>query len=638
VEAHAHPAPTERRLTRPAVSAAAAVLVAAAAVVVVVAFQPIGSPWWIDASPDASYTASGIGLMAGQHTSYLGQPGMPLQDLMAITMETRYVAHKLTNEHETQVMYASQRLLHLGDSRIFFRGFAVLFFLFAAALAFVVPWRLSGSPWWGTAGALLLVCAPGLAAASIRFAPDTLLAGLLLAVGWLIVRGAEARSAWLYALAALLLGLSATVKVQALGLVVPLGLALILRPPRRSVAGDAGRWLRRHRRPLVAFLAVWVVFCATFDADRLPFGMSREQTVALGVVAGGPLVYAAFVSVLASIPPLRRAVRGPLGPVGPLLTAAFAAGALFPGTLAMNDLPAMLVSMGRALRRGGVDALAPGVSGSWSELVHAPDLLAMILLAVAGVAAVVGLAAREAQPLIWFSGSAATFVMATSHLGPATNFAPAFVLSIPPVLWLARRLPRPLPPVVTLAVVALTLVPTVRDLSTARDAARRQERRWTAMSAVADKLITKPGTIALTDADAPGPDVQWQNDVQQLASWMPFDYPYRFLPDSQAALDTAGRDHLLPTYDIGSLPIGLQKTTSTPLQFGTYELKPVPSETFLGSEVGTARLLSGPGVTTPYNHPDARYDPATGDYVDASGHYWDVYGDAVPNPPKRSNG
>jgi hypothetical protein len=638
MEAHAQPAPDERRLARPAVSAATAGLVAAAAVIVVVAFQPIASPWWIYASSDASYTASGIDLMAGQQTSYLGQPGMPLQDLMGITTETRYLAHKLTNEHETQVMYASQRLLHLNDSRVFFRGFGAIFFVLAAILAFVASSRLLGGPWWGTAGTLLLVSAPGLAAASIRFAPDALLAGLVLAVGALVVRAAEQRNAWQYALAALLLGFSATVKVQAVGLVIPFGLALILRPPHRAVAGDAGRWLRRHRGPLVTLLAVWVLFCAVFDADRLPFGMNRAQKIALGVVAGGPLVYAAVVAMLASVAPLRRGARGPRGPVGPLLTAAFAAGVLFPGTLAMNDLPEMLVSMGRGLRHGGVDALAPGVSGSWSSLVHTPDVLAVILLVIAGVAAVVGLALREIQPVLWFSGSAATFVMATSHLGPDTNFAPAFVLSIVPALWLARRLPRPVPPVAALAVVAVALVPTISDLSAPRDAARRQERRWTTMNAVADKLITKPGTIALTDAGAPGPDVQWHVYVQPIVSWAPFYYPYRFLPDSQPALDTAGREHLRPAYYVGSLPVGLQKAATIPLQFGSYTMTPVPRETFLGLEVGTARLIDGPGVDQPYNHPDARYDPATGYFEDSSGHYWDVYGDAIPNPPKRSSG
>lgn len=637
MEAHSHVLPHESRAGMSLASTLAAVLVAAAFVVAVIAFQPIGSPWWTYASTDASYTASGIDLMAGQHTRLLAQPGMPLQDLMAVTTETRYLAHKLTSEHETQVTYASQRLLHLDDSRIFFRGYAVVFFLFAAALGFMLPWRLLGSPWWGAAGALLLVSAPGLAATSIQFAPDVLLAGLLLAVGWLVARAAEERSAWLYTLAALLLGVAATVEVQAAGLLVPLALALALRPPRRAFVADARRWLRRYRFPLVAFFGLWVLFCAAFDASRVPFGLSRPQATALAVVAGVPLAYAAAVATLAFVPALRRFARGPLGPVGPAIAAALAAGVLLPGTLVMNDLPEMLVKMAQALRHGGVAGLAPGATGSWSELVHSPGLQAVVLLAVAAVAAVVGLARREPQPLLWFAGSAATFVMATSRIGPVTNLAPAFVLSIPAALWLARRLPRPVMPVAALALVAVAAAPMVSDLSKPRDAARLQERRWAAMDAVAAKLVVKPGTVALSDEGAPVPDVRWHDFVQQVVSWAPA-YPYRFLPDSQAALDTAGSRHLLPAYYIGSLPVGITKTETVPLQFGSYVVQPLPGDMFLGLEVGTARLVSGPGVDRPYNHPDARYDPSTGYYRDASGHYWDVYGDAIPNPPKRKNG
>jgi len=640
------PAQRESRLIRSAASlhsihALAAALVALAAVIAVVAFQPIGAPWWINASPDASYTASGIDMMAGQHTLLLDQPGMPLQDLMAMTTETRYIAHKLTSEHETQVTYASQRLLHLDDSRIFFRGYAVLFFLFATTLAFSLLWRLLGSPWWGTAGTLLFVSTPGLPAMSIQYGPDVLLAGLVLVVGYLIVRAAERRDAWLYALATLLLGLTTTVKVAAAGLVLPLALALLTRPPGsgwgNAFIESGRRWLRRYRVPLLAFFAVWLVFCATFDRSRVPLDLNRSQTLAVSVVAGVPLAYAAMVAILFRARPLRRIARGPLGPLGPVLAAAFAAGLLLPGTFAINDLPEMLVRMGRSLRHGGVDRLAPGVAGSWSELGHTPVLQALILLAVAGVASGIGLVVREAGPSLWFGGSAATFLMATSHVGPASNFAPAFVLSIPPALWLARRMPRPAPPIAALALVALAFIPALRDLPKPRDAARLQERRWAAIDAIGAKVITKPGIVALSDDSAPIPDVRWHDYVQQVVSWTPA-YPYRFLPDSQLALDTAGREHLLPAYYIGSLPVGLTKTETVPLQFGSYTLQPVPSDTFPGLEVGTARLLAGPGIDRPYNHPDARYDSRTGYYRDSSGHYWDLYGDAIQNPPPRSNG
>ena len=55
------------------------------AMLIVVGSQPIRSPWWTYADADASYTATGIDLFAGEHSFFLDHPGMPIQDLMAMT-------------------------------------------------------------------------------------------------------------------------------------------------------------------------------------------------------------------------------------------------------------------------------------------------------------------------------------------------------------------------------------------------------------------------------------------------------------------------------------------------------------------------------------------------------------------------
>jgi len=59
------------------------------AMLAVVGSQPIRSPWWTYADADASYTATGIDLFAGEHSFFLDHPGMPIQDLMAMTTEAR---------------------------------------------------------------------------------------------------------------------------------------------------------------------------------------------------------------------------------------------------------------------------------------------------------------------------------------------------------------------------------------------------------------------------------------------------------------------------------------------------------------------------------------------------------------------
>jgi Dolichyl-phosphate-mannose-protein mannosyltransferase len=613
-----------------------AAIVALALGIAVVAFQPLASPWWTDAGADTGYTASGIDLMAGQHSLYLQQPGMPLQDVMAMTTEARYIAHKLTSEHETPQTYASQRLLHLDDTRIFSRGYAVLFFALGALLAFLVLWRLLGSPWLGTAGAVLFLCAPGLPAMSIQFAPDVLLAGLVLAVGYLIVRAAERRDAWLYTVAALLLGLTATVKVHAAGLLVPFMLALLMRPPEaHGFTEDGLRWLRRYRAPVVGFLAIWVLFCATFDRTRVPFHTTHAEAATLQGIGLFALAYAALVGIVAWTPPLRRLSRGPLRPLGLALVAAFAAGVLLPGTLVINDLPAMLVAMGRALGHGGVGQSAPGAS--WSELAHSPLLQAVIVLCLSGVAGGIGFVTREIAPLLWFAGAAAMFVMATTHIGPAATFAPAFVLCIPAVLWLARLLPRPALPLAALAVVAAMLVPTLQAISKPADAARLQEQRWAAIDVLGEKLVTRPSTIALTEDSAPIPDVRWHDFVQQTVAWTP-DYPYRFLPDSPPGVNTASHRHLVPVYYIGALPAGLDHAQTISIQFGSYATRPAPVGSAASLGIGAGRLVSGPGIDRPYEHPDAQYDQETGYYKDPSGSYWDLWGNPIENPPRRSSG
>jgi Dolichyl-phosphate-mannose-protein mannosyltransferase len=615
----------------------AAVAVTFAFVVVVLAFQPIGSPWWIYANADASYTASGIDLMAGEHTKYLGQPGMPLQDLMAITTETRYVAHKMTSEHETPHAYISQRLLHLDDSRIFFRGYAILFFIATVLLAFVTLSSLLGSPWWGAAGALLFLSAPGLPVMSIQFAPDVLLAGLVLAVGFLVVRAAERRDAWLYTLAALLLGVGTTLKVHAIGLAVPFTVALLVRPPDPRLPGEqAKRWLRRYRAPLTAFLAIWVIFCVTFDRTRIPLRTTHHEAVVMTRVGLVALGYVALVAIVARFKPLRRLARGPAQPLGLVIAGAFAAGVLFPGTLVINDLPGMLVGMGQALGHGGVQRALPGTSPTWSELVHTPGLQAVILLALSGVAAGVGLVGRRLQPILWFCAATAMFALATFHPGPVANFAPAFVLSIPGVLWLARQLPRLAAPA-AVALVAASLVPTLEKLPKSGDAARLEERQAAAMTSIAKRVLTRSGTVALTEDLTALPDIRWHDDVQQAIPWYP-DYPYRFLPDSPDGVNTAARLHLAPAFYIGRLAAGVLEQQTVPIQFGPYLMKPLPADAAPRFGVGTTQLLSGPGIDLPLEHPDARYDPKTGDYRDPSGHYWDLWGNPIENPPARSSG
>jgi hypothetical protein len=576
--------------------ATAALAIVLAISVAVVAAQPVTSPWWINADADASYTSSGIDLAIGEHSFYLDHPGMPLQDLMAMTFETRYAVHRLAGSPTSARDYAGERLLNLDDSRAYFRGWAILFFLGGALITFLAVQRLLGGPLWGLAGALLWLAAPQLSSMSIQFRPDALLAGLVVATGALIASAAEKRDAWTYALAALLLGLTITVKLHAAGLLLPFAIALLWRPPRPGwqdgFRSSLGRWLHRYRIPLVGFAGVWVLFCFVFNWSR-PFTLTHEQRTTLFEVAAAVGDYLLAVALLGRT----RFGRGPFSPFGGVLVAALTLGVVLPGTLFLNDLPEMLVKIIGGLTGSGVNEgirpFATPVSslleGVWSTTV---------LVGIAGVAAVVGLIRRDPFPLIWFSGAVATGVMALARLGTIHYFEPAFVLSIPAALWLARVLPGRLAAVGAVALVAYVAHPALGTLHDSENSAVRQEQASRAFARLADRLLG-PGQLALADSYAsPTPDTRWFGLVHQYTAWAPV-YHYRFLP-SDAGSATAQDLGLRPAYFIGALPLSLGSAQQVTLGFGTYELQPLPSTFDPTAGVGAAKLVHGPGVDAPF--------------------------------------
>jgi len=545
----------------------AALAVAMAAAVAVVAWQPVASPWWIYADADASYMASSVDAMVGEHLIYLDHPGMPLQDLMALTVEARYLAHRATGGHGSARDYAGQRLLHLDDSRIFFRGYAILFYLAGALLAFVVFRKLLGDPWWGTVGALAWLAAPGMRAMSIQYRPDGLLAGAVLAVGYLIVRAAQRRDAWTYTQAALLLGLALTLKIHAAALFAPFAVALLWRRPgpgwEQAWRADAGRWLRRYRVPLILFAVVWIAGCAIFDPHRIATGVPSHQLHGFAAIA------AAFVVVVAAALVLRQRLLA-------LLLAALAVGVVLPGTLVINDLPEMVVKIVQGLTGSGANSGVQPFSTPVRELFHQPLLPTTVLLVLSAVAAAVGARRRDFVPAMWFSGSALAYVMASARLGTVHYYAPAFVLALPPTLWLVAQLEPRLSYAAAAVGLALLLYSPIRQLPDQRRSARLQEQQWAQIEPIGDRLLTKPGTLAVVeDYTDPVPDVRWHVLVSQYAEWVP-PYPYRYLDDSGASKTLADQLKLEPRYFVGGLPLDLHGPTREQLAFGSYVVRPLP--------------------------------------------------------------
>src|SRR5262245_684581 len=143
---------------------------------VLVARQPLTSPWWVYADSDAPYVASGLNLMSGESTRYFDHPGLPLQQLIALTFRVRLALHEAAGGSRSAPRYADQVMLQLDSARPYYRTFGIVVFVTGTLLAFVLLTRLFGHWSYGAAGSLLWLGAPGLLPMSIQYRADPLLA------------------------------------------------------------------------------------------------------------------------------------------------------------------------------------------------------------------------------------------------------------------------------------------------------------------------------------------------------------------------------------------------------------------------------------------------------------------------------
>jgi hypothetical protein len=608
----------------------------------VVAIQPVRSPWWLYADADAQYTASAANLMAGQHTFYLDHPGMPLEDLMAVTFETRYLAHKLLNPETTPHQYAGERLLNLDDSRIWFRGFGALFYLFSAAIAFLVTGSWLRHWGWATIGGLLWLAAPDLSQAAIQFRPDPLLGGLVLLAAFVLVRAAERRDAWLYVLACALIGFTITVKIHAAGLFVPLVIALALRPPERwasRIRRGARDALRRYGYAIGCLAAIWIAFAVLFNYERYPYDTTSEQWRLLDQIG---LAFGALAAVTTALLLLRR--RGLLrswplrllarvfSPFHGLLLVVIAIAIAIPGTLFVDDGLVMLVHIKQSLTGSGVNERVAPFHIPWHEFLQTPLKQGLIVFALAAVASVVGLRRKEIGPALWFGGALTMGLMGAARIGWAHYFVPSFMLSVPPALWLLRRTGRLVAPVMAVAVAAIVLAPVNAAAHAGIKQARAQENTAAAIEWIGAQVL-KPGEIAFVDSPTtPLADARYFSLVQSFVQWSP-DYPYRYLPPVPNALQLAIDRGWRPAYAIGAMPLGIHGERQVTIAGKSFVAQALPGLTSDGLEV--ARLVHGEGIDRAFGHPRATYDPWTGYMKSPAGHYYTLAGQPVESPPRR---
>jgi len=515
--------------------------------VVVVGAQPLRSPWWTYADADAAYTASALNLLLGERVGFVDHPGLPVTEGATLLFGVDALVEEQSLTAKARSAYADERLLDLDRARPIFRGLAIALYFAGVLLSFLLVTRLFGHWTWGFAAGLLWLAAPGLVGMSIQLRPDVLLAALCLVFGYLVARGLETRATSPYAGAAFVAGFAFMVKLHAVGLILPLGLALAWRRP-------LDHW-RPNRRAVLAVALTIAVPAELLNWARGPFDLTERQWQALAALVAGGVIALALARVSA---------------VG-VVAAALVAGVGVPIALDVPDGLQALVNAAASATGTGVQEGIEPFSTSFLRIddIVGPRVAAFFLLAAVGC--VVGLIRREPQPVVWASGALALGVLAFARPPNVHYFAPAFVLSTLCVFWLFRRGGRAALLLVW-PVVLLLAWPAYRDREAAAAEAKRFAGVVAASKAVVDTRL-QPGEFAYVPSYWPFPDARYYELVQLYVSHVP-PYTYRYLPATARAREFARTRSLRPRYYVGPQALDVSGDASVALgDAGTYTVR-----------------------------------------------------------------
>jgi hypothetical protein len=566
---------------------AVALALAVTASVVVVAAQPVDSPWWAYADADASYAASSLNVLLGRDLLFVDHPGLPLTEIGAVAFGVDALLHGHRLDDGGRLEYVRATMLDLDRARPAFRGLAIAIFLTGGLLAYLLVARLLGHWTWGLAAGLLWIASPGLVPMSIQFRPDVLLAVLCLGFAYLVGRAVSERSAGHYAAAAIVAGVAVMVKLHAAGLIVPLALAALWRPPigawwPRLRAATVER-VRRRPIPFAVAGALWLLLAVLLNWEQVPFSPTRAQLSALG----GLLLAVAALTVLARLAP--RPLTRVLSPFSAFVAAAFAVGLLLPVTFQLPGGLQALVNVAKSGSGSGVQEEVDSFATPFTKIVDLLPGATLLVLALAGAAGVVGLLRRDPRPVVWAAGALTLGVLAFARPPAVHYFAPAFALSIPAALWLLQRERGAAASVLVWPIVLLVAWPAFRD----RDAPAAETRRFAALVEPARKVVDarlRPGEVALVPQYWPFADSRWFELVRPYVDYAP-ERGFRYLPATAPAAAFAAEHRLRPRFYVGPEATGVDGEARVRVgELGEYRVRRVPEAGLLLELLGrTAR-------------------------------------------------
>jgi hypothetical protein len=522
-----HVRPVSRRARH-----AAALLALAVTAGFLLAAQPLRSAWWTGHDFDTVYAASALTLFRGDRSTFYDHPGVPLQELLAAALTVDWA---VSDPGTSRDALADRYLSDLDRMRPYLRVFGALLFVGSALIAYAAVAWSARSVLAGFLAGLVLLASPDATVWAAVVKPDPLLAALSVAAVALLVEGARRRAGALYLAAAALIGFAVTVKVHALGLLAPYGVAVLVWPPRSSGVEEIREFERRHRRTLAVSAAVFAAVALVLNAlSALPAARPLALLVAAVIALAAAFGAAWYVARGTRLRPWVELAAG--------TAAAGLAGAVVPNLL-YASLPAP------TLRGLAVTASGRGVEAS-SSFASPFDVLspwsALFLLAAVGL--VLALRSGDWPALLWAVGVGAMGGLALLRYGSIHYYTAAVALLAPlaaPALRPLARAPA------LLAVVFLVALyhPLELQVDEARDRGTIAEATERANEWVEARL--QPGEVALTYLEAD--DARTFALVRQYAPSTP-PRRYRFLPATARGVEYAAENGLDVRYVITGSP------------------------------------------------------------------------------------
>lgn len=400
-----------------------------------VALQPWHEPWWYTADSDGSHLSNALNLLMGNQTKLLDHPALPMQALLTLSIGADYLVHGWWTGLDVR-QYVDTCFADPDEIIWLAAMWGVVFLLGAVVVAYEVGRRMFGHWHWGVVSACLYLAIPGHLSFATMIRPENIQSGSCLLAAYLLWRGVEKRSPIRCLLAAFLIGHAITEKVHAIGMLPPLGVAVVAlyrSDWTTHVIHSIRKYWAYYHGVLLAGAAVWLGCLIVLNFGRQP-GVLDWKLVALpGLMVGYLSVSTRLVRRYAN----SRVVPLAVNPAYALTALAFGLGVMVPGMLLLDELRPLIWQLATLLSGGGVNtgmSLECCLRGAAVIGHHLLDTYTVPLVVLAGIGVIRTTVDRRWHDWIWVIAALGMLAPALgrSSVAPGAHYiAPTLVLLIP---------------------------------------------------------------------------------------------------------------------------------------------------------------------------------------------------------------